>query len=144
MDDTAGCFEEGHCRSAGRATLAGAGFGAAGGALTGSLALLGDADLHLSAELFFGGTGGALVGAVLGTVVGTTGGCLAARLAADGRDRAARTALAVVAGVLTALTALAFLTVEVPALGQALLAGGVAAGLAWVAAPWCLQPAARS
>ncbi len=144
MDETAGCFEEGRCRSAGRATLAGAGFGAVGGAVAGSLALLGDADLHLSAELFFGGTFGALVGAVLGTVVGTVGGCLAARLAAGGRDRTARTTLAVVAGVLTALTALAFLTVEVPAVGQALVAGGVAAGLAWAAAPWCLRPAATA
>jgi H+/Cl- antiporter ClcA len=126
----------------GRATVAGLGAGALGGAAVGFLSLLGDKGFHLPGALLTGGLFGCLVGAVAGGLAGAVAGGVAGLLARAGHGPA-RVALAFVCGVLVAVAAWFTWDPEGWAgrVVASVVVGAIAAATAWALAPWCLAPA---
>jgi hypothetical protein len=129
--------------STGRTAAAGTGLGAAGGAITGALSLLGDDALSTGSALafgvFYGVPFGALLGTASGLVSGAVGGCLAMHVV---RRHAvlARAVLTLWCALSIAVAAAWSLPPGPVHLVGTVLAGAVAAAAAWVRAPWCFRP----
>ena len=126
-----------------RTAGAGAVLGSAGGAVTGSLSLLGDDALGAGPAVAFGvlygAPSGAVLGALLGLVSGAVGGCLAVHLVRR-HTVLARAVLALCCGLLTSAVAAWVLPPGPVHLVGTVVTGSVAAAVAWASAPWCFRP----
>lgn len=125
----------------GRAVVAGLGAGALGGAIMGFLSLLGDEGFYLAGAVLIGGLFGCFFGVIAGGLTGVVAGGVASLLARAG-PLPARVALALISGVLIAVTA--WFTWDPQGwAGRVVVSVGVGAigtGIAWVLGPWCLAP----
>ena len=134
-------FEEWPRSTLGRAMVAGLGVGALGGAVVGTLSLLGDEGFSLAGALFYGGLFGGLFGVIAGGLTGAVAGALATALTRAG-PRPARVALVLTSGVLIGLTG--WLTWPPQAWASravmTIAVGAAAAAIGWAVAPWCLEP----
>jgi len=128
----------------GRAMAAGLGAGALGGAVVGFLSLLGDEGFYVVGALLVGVLFGCPLGAIAGGLTGVLAGGAAGLLVRAGQFPA-RVALALISGVLIAVTG--WFTWD-PQAGAgrvvaSVVAGAVAAGIAWALGSWCLAPTSQ-